>query len=265
MTSLQLTRPIAFIDIETTGLNTQQDRIVEICVIKIHPNGAEETLNSVINPNVPIPIESTQIHGITDLDVKEKPTFKEFAPELIDFIDNCDLGGFGTKFDLSVLESEFKREGIDYSKEGKQIVDVQIIYHKLEPRDLNAAHLRYCGKPLENAHRAHIDVRATIDVLESQLGQHNILPHDILGLYEFCNPKNPAWIDEDGKFAWSEGKAIINFRNKYKGRTLEFVSKNDSSYLQWIFNADFSAEVKEIANKAINGKFPEPAKSKNLA
>ena len=263
MTSLQLTRPIAFIDIETTGLNTQQDRIVEICVIKIHPDGAEETLNSVINPNIPIPIESTQIHGITDTEVKGKPTFEEFAQKLIDFIDDCDLGGFGTKFDLSVLESEFKRVGINYSREGRQIVDVQRIYHKLEPRDLNAAHLKYCGKPLENAHRAHIDARATIDVLESQLGQNNILPHDIPSLCEFCNPRDPTWIDDDGKLAWLEGKAIINFGKRHQGKTLEFVSKNDSSYFQWIINADFSAKVKDIAKDAINGKFPELAKNEN--
>lgn len=262
MTNLHLTKPIAFIDIETTGLNTQQDRIVDICIIKIHPNGTEEMLNSVINPNIPIPIESTQIHGITDADVKEKPTFEEFAKKIIDFIDDCDLGGFGTKFDLSVLESEFKRVGINYLREERQIVDVQIIYHKLEPRDLNAAHLKYCGKSLENAHRAHIDARATIDVLESQLGQHDILPRDVSGLYEFCNPRDPTWIDDNGKFAWFEGKAIINF-GKNQGKTLEFVSKNDSSYLLWIINADFSAKVKDIARNAINGKFPEPKNSDN--
>lgn len=262
MTSLKLTRPIAFIDIGTTGLNTQQDRIIDICVIKIHPNGTEEKLNSVINPNIPISIESTQIHGITDTDVKGKPTFEEFAQKLIDFIDDCDLGGFGTKFDLSFLESEFKRAGINYSREGRQIVDVQIIYHKLEPRDLNAAHLKYCGKPLENAHRAHIDVRATIDVLESQLRQHDILPRDISSLYEFCNPKDPTWIDDDGKFAWFEEKAIINF-GAHRGKTLEFINKNHPDYFNWIISKDFSAEVKEIVKKAINGKFPEPAKSEN--
>ncbi len=167
------------------------------------------------------------------------------------------MGGFGTRFDLSFLESEFKRVGINYSKEGRQVVDAQIIYHKLEPRDLNAAHLKYCGKPLESAHRADADVRATINVLESQLEQHSILPRDISGLYEFCNPKDPTWIDDEGKFAWFEGKAVINFGKKYQRKTLEFVSKNDASYLQWIINADFSSQVKEIAKDAINGKFPE--------
>lgn len=263
MTSLQLTRSIAFIDIETTGLNPRQDRIIEICVIKIHPDGTEEILNSLINPTIQIPIEATQIHGIKNEDIKGKPNFNEFAQQLINFIDNCDLGGFGTKFDLSFLESEFKRAGIIYSEEGRHIVDVQRIFHTLEPRDLSAAHLKYCGKPLENAHRAHIDVKATINILESQLEQHDILPRDVFSLHEFCNPRNPLWIDNDGKFAWFEREAIINFGNKYKGKTLEFVSKNDSSYLQWIINSDFSSKVKEIAKDAMNGKFPEPAKNKN--
>lgn len=257
MTKLKLTRPIAFIDIETTGLNPQQDKIIEICVIKIYPDGTEEILNSVINPNIPIPIESTQIHGMTDADVVGKPTFKEFAQKLIDFIEGCDLGGFGTKFDLSFLESEFKRTEINYSREGRQIVDVQIIYHKLEPRDLNAAHLKYCGKPLENAHKAHVDVRATINVLESQLEQHNgILPLDIPNLHEFCNPRNSAWIDDDGKIAWFNGKAIINF-GIHRGKTLESIYKNNSDYFTWIMRQDFSVKVKEIINNAIKGKFPE--------
>jgi DNA polymerase-3 subunit epsilon len=235
---------------------------VDICITKIRPNEEEETLNSFINPSIPIPIESTQIHGITDSDVEGKPTFGEFAQKIIEFIDDCDLGGFGTKFDLSFLESEFKRAGINYSREGRRVVDVLSIYHQLEPRDLNAAHLKYCGRPLENAHRAHIDVRATIDVLESQLRQNKSLPRDVSSLHEFCNPKDPAWIDDDGKFVWSEGKAIINF-GKNQGKTLEFVSKNDPSYFQWIITKDFSAKVKDIAKDAINGKFPEPTKSEN--
>jgi len=256
VTNLQLTKPLAFIDVETTGLNTQQDRIVDICVTKLHPDGKEETISSFINPGMPIPIESTQIHGITDDDVKGKPTFNELAPKLFDFIKDCDLGGFGIiKFDLSVLEYEFERVGIKYSKKGKQIIDVQNIYHKLEPRDLSAAHLRYCGKPFENAHKARADVRATIDVLESQLRQHVTLPRDISGLDEFCNPKDPTWIDDDGKFSWFKDNPIVNF-GTHKGKTLEFMYKNEPDYLQWMIRKDFSTEVKRIAEDALKGKFP---------
>lgn len=259
MTKLQLTKPIVFIDVETTGLNKQrQDRIVDVCAIKIFPDGREEILNSLINPEMSIPMDSTQIHSIKDVDVIGKPTFGEFSKVFRDFIKDCDLGGFGMKFDLSILEQEFKRVGVNFSKEGRKIIDVQRIYHELEPRDLSAAHLRYCGKPLENAHKANSDVKATINVLESQLEKHNILPRDIKNLHEFCNPKDPSWIDDDGRFVWFEGKALINF-GKHKGKTLEVVSKNDSSYLQWIISDDFSSKVKDISKDAINGKFPEPA------
>lgn len=251
--NLSLQRPIAFIDIETTGLNKQQDRIVDICIIKIHPDGTEEMLNSVINPNIPIPIGATQVHGITDADVKGKPTFNEFAQRLIDFIDKCDLGGFGAEFDLSILESEFKRVGINYSREGRKIVDVKSIYHKLEPRNLNAAHLKYCGKPLENAHKAHNDVRATIDILESQLEQHDI-PRDISSLCKFC--RDPAWIDDSGRFVWLGNVAVINF-GRHQGRTLQDISKDTSDYLRWIIKDNFSSEVKKIAEDAIKGIFPK--------
>src|SRR3989344_2146079 len=259
MTGLSLTKPIVFIDVETTGLNTQQDRIVDICAIKIHPDGREESLSSLINPTIPIPIEATGIHGITNSDVSEKPTFKEFSSMLFNFMQDCDIGGFGVaKFDLSVLEAEFKRANITYSRQGKQILDVQRIYHKLEPRDLNAAHIRYCNKILEGAHRAQIDVRATVDVLESQLKLYGNLPHDVVGLHEFCNPKDPTWVDEDGKFAWSGNDVIFNF-GKHIGETLQHVYKNSSDYLDWIVKRDdFSSEVKTIAANAINGIFPQP-------
>jgi len=256
MTKLNLVRPLAFIDLETTGLNTQQDRIVDICVTKLYPNGKEESLSSFINPAIPIPVESTNVHGITNADVEGKPVFGEFASQLFDFIDGCDLAGFGIlKFDFAVLESEFKRVGISFSKDGRQVLDVQNIYHKLEPRDLSAAHLRYCGKVLENAHRAQSDVKATMDLLESQLEHHTNLPHDISGLNEFCNPKDPTWIDEDGKFAWFKEDAIVNF-GTHKGKTLQSICKDKPDYLQWIIGKDFSPKVKQIAEDALQGKFP---------
>lgn len=260
MTNLKLTRPIAFIDIETTGTNQQQDKIVEICIIKINPDGTEEILDSLIDPKISIPLEATNVHGIKDVDVKGKPTFEEFAKRLIDFIGDCDIGGFSTRFDLTVLESEFKRIGVNYSTQGIGVVDVKSVYHKLDPRDLSGAHLKYCGRSLEGAHRAQVDVRATIDVLESQLQQNDFLPRDISGLYEFCNPKDPTWIDDDGKFAWLDGKVVINF-GKNQGKTLEYMSKNDSSWLRWVIGGNFSAKVKEIANEAINGKFPKSIKT----
>lgn len=256
MTKLSLDRPIVFIDVETTGLNTQQDRIVDICATKIFPDGREDSLNSLINPTISISAEATNVHGITNEDVKNKPTFAEFASQLFDFINDCGLAGFGViKFDFLILESEFKRAGITFSKDSRQIIDVQSIYHKLEPRDLNAAHLKYCGRALENAHRAYSDVKATIDVLEAQLKHHPDLPHDISSLNEFCNPRDPTWIDRDGKFAWCRSDAVINF-GAHKGKTLHSISKDKPDYLQWIIRSDFSEDVKQIAEDALNGKFP---------
>ena len=264
MTNLQLTRPIAVIDIETTGLNKQEDRIVDICITKILPNGEEETLNSIINPTIPIPIKSTEIHGITDTDIQGKPTFKEFAPKIISFIDNCDLCGFNIiGFDSYVLESEFKRAGINYSNEGRKIIDVLRIYHKLEPRNLSSAHLKYCGTALEKAHRANTDVKATIKVLESQLEKHDDLPRDVSKLNDFCNPKNPSWIDDDGRFSWFEVIAFINF-GKHKVKTIEDMHKNELDYLQWMIKEDFSHKVKDILKDAIRGKFPEPTEKRIL-
>ncbi len=259
MTNLSLIRPIAFIDIETTGLNTQLDRIVEISIIKIHPDEKEELLSSRINPEIPIPIETTKIHGITNADVEGKPTFKEFAMQISQFLEGCDLCGFGLKFDLTVLEREFRRTEINYSLNGKGLVDVKIIYHKLEPRDLSAAYAKYCGKPLQGAHNSEVDARATIAVLEAQLKSYDVLPRDIRGLHELCNPKDQTWIDHNGKFVWRGKDAIINF-GIHRGRTLQDLSKNSPDYLQWIISKDFSAEVKKIAENAINDKFPEPKK-----
>lgn len=262
MISLELKRPLAVIDIETTGLNKQEDRIVDICIIKIHPDGNQETLKSLINPTILVPIESTKIHGIKYEDVKDKPTFKEFAKDIINFIKDCDLCGFEIKFDLDFLESEFKRVGYDYSKDDRVILDIKQIYFKLEPRDLSSAYSKYCGKELRENHKAENDVKATIEVLEAQLKQHSELPHDINALQKFCSPRDPSYIDEEGKFIWYNGKATLNF-GTHQGKTLEFLSNNERDYLKWITTANFSSEVKLIVNEAIEGKFPEPNLNEN--
>jgi len=260
MEKLNLQRPLAVLDVETTGLNKQNDRVIDICIKKIFPDGKEEILDSLINPEMPIPSEATEHNGIKDIDVQGKPTFKEFASTIINFIDNCDLCGFNIiKFDLHLLESEFKRAGIDYSSEGRKVIDVLRIYHNLEPRNLSSAHLKYCGEVFENAHRAKADVQATINVLKSQLENHDEIPCDISELHEFCNPKDPLWIDSEGKIKWNNGKAIINFGSHY-GKTLEDMQKNEVGYLQWIMNKDFSLDVKSIIKDAINGDFPKMKK-----
>jgi DNA polymerase III subunit epsilon len=259
MTSLQLTRPIAFIDIETTGLNRNEDRIVDLCIIKILPGGQEEILKSLVNPTIPIPSDSTEIHGIVDADVQGKPTFKDLAQKIVKFLDNCDLGGYGVKFDLAIIGSELKRVGINYSNEGRNVIDVMDIYFKLEPRDLVAAYSRYCGKDLDGAHRSENDIKATIEVLEAQIEKYE-LPKDISSLNEFCNPKDPSWVDNDGKIKWRDGKATINF-GAHMGKSLEYMQINEVGYLQWILRGDFSSEVKDIIRESINGRFPKEVHS----
>jgi len=258
MKNLKFDRPIAFIDLEATGLNPSFDRIVELSIIKIHPDGTQESKSTRINPAIPIPAEATRIHGITDDDVADKPAFSEYAAGLRDFLDNCDIGGFGVKrFDIPMLEAEFRRAGLDFSRQGRHILDAQLIYHTLEPRDLTAAYKKYCGKHLENAHSSEADVWASLEVIEGQLNMYSELPHDVVGLHNFCNPRDVNKIDPVGQLFWSEGEVIIDF-GKHKGKSLKYVASSDSEYLQWIIHADFSEEVKAIVAKALDGEFLEP-------
>ena len=243
---------------ETTGLSVSSDRIVELAILKIHPDGTEDFRSVRINPEIPIPTAATNIHGITNEDVADKPNFLQYASSLRHFLNGCDIGGFNVqKFDLPLLEAEFRRAGVEFSRQGCCILDAQVIYHKLEPRDLASAYRKYCGKELENSHTSEADVRAAAEVLECQLDMHPELPRDVARLHDFCNPEETDWIDTKGKIIWSEGEAIVSF-GQYKGKSLKEIRSIDSEYLRWMGNADFSAEVKDIAAKALNGEFPEP-------
>jgi len=244
--------------LETTGLSVSSDRIVELAILKIHPDGTEDFRSVRINPEIPIPTAATNIHGITNEDVADKPNFLQYASSLRHFLNGCDIGGFNVqKFDLPLLEAEFRRAGVEFSRQGCCILDAQVIYHKLEPRDLASAYRKYCGKELENSHTSEADVRAAAEVLECQLDMHPELPRDVARLHDFCNPEETDWIDTEGKIIWSEGEAIVSF-GQYKGKSLKEIRSIDSEYLRWMGSADFSAEVKDIAAKALNGEFPKP-------
>ena len=168
--------------------------------------------------------------------------------------------GYEVRFDLEILGAEFKRAGINYQKGDSIVLDVKQIHFKLDPRDLSSAYLKYCGKKLENAHKAESDVKATIEILEAQLTQHNELPNDVSALEQFSNPRDPSWIDNVGKIKWHNGKAVINF-GQHQGKTLEDLAKNTPDYLQWMTKTDFSSEVKDIINEALEGRFPQPENS----
>ena len=245
---LQINRPVAFFDLETTGVNVTQDRIIEIAILKVHPNEKKESLSFLLNPGVPIPTGSTEIHGITDKDVEEKPYFKEVAEEIVVFLDNCDLGGFNcNRFDIPLIVEEFLRVGIDFDIESRKIIDVQTIFHKMEKRTLEAAYQFYCGKELTDAHSAKADTEATYDVLEAQLDKYKELDNTIDFLDKFSVHHRNA--DLMGRIVYDkENREIFNF-GKHKGKPVEQVLKQEPGYYGWMMNGDFPQYTKKVLTR----------------
>ena len=243
---LNLRNPLVFFDLETTGINIVKDRIVEISFVKVHPNGKEECKTRRINPEMPIPPESTAIHGSTDEDVKDCPTFKEIAKSLAAQIEGCDLAGYNSnRFDIPLLVEEFLRAGVDIDLNKRKFVDVQTIFHKMEQRTLSAAYKFYCDKSLENAHTAEADTMATYEILKAQLDRYpDDLQNDIEFLSKYSSFTNN--VDFAGRMVYNEdGKETINF-GKYKGKLVEEVLKNDPGYYSWIMNGDFPLNTKKV-------------------
>ena len=261
--NINLERPIAFIDLETTGLRYYTDRIVEFSVLKIKPDGTEEYKSRRVNPEMPIPSEASSVHGITNVDLEEEPTFRQLAKGICEFMDGCDLSGFNIlDFDLPLLENEFKRTGIEFSRDNRQIIDTMTIYHKRVPydpnakRNLEAAYLFYCDKELKDAHSANSDVRACAEILDGQLDMYDDLPRDVFSLCSICSSDRENYIDLVGRFVWLEQAAAFNF-GKHKGRLLREITDEYPDYLEWILGQDFSPEVTEIVTNALEREFPE--------
>ena len=251
---LNLERPIVFFDLETTGLNPKTDRIIEICVIKVHPDGSKDVKTRRMNPTIPISEESSEITGITDEDVKDCPTFRQLAKGIYDFMDGCDISGYNIlRFDLPLLIEEFKRVDIEYSMKDVEVIDVQRIYHKKEPRTLEAALQFYCNEELSGAHAAENDVEATIKVLEGQLDKYEDIGGDVRELAKFC--KDDRWVDMAGRLHWKGTEVAIGFGRK-QGSLLKDMIKTDRSYIDWILRGEFPEDTKEIIRNAIAGKFP---------
>ena len=254
---LKLDRPLAFFDIESTGVVPQRDRIVEIAVLMINPDGSTQSNVRRLNPGIPIPAGATEIHGISDADVADCPHFADIAGKLFKYLSNCDLGGYNiTGFDIPILEAEFKRAGFDFDVSGRKIVDAYNIFCKLYPRSLTSAYKFFCGKDLEGAHGAAADTNAAFEVLLGQLAKHPELPGDIAGLSEFSDLTDPDAVDKQCRFKWSGDEVVVNF-GKNSGRTLKEISENDPGFLRWIIRSDFPDDVKEIASNALIGKYPE--------
>ncbi|PSL46587.1 DNA polymerase-3 subunit epsilon [Chitinophaga niastensis] len=243
MPSLLLKRPLAVIDLETTGTNVASDRIIEIAIIKVFPDKTTQSKVKRINPGMAIPAGSTAIHGIKDEDVKDAPTFKQAAHELKQFMENCDLAGYNSnRFDIPLLVEEFLRAEIEFDVSKRKFVDVQRIFHLMEKRTLGAAYKFYCDKQLENAHSAEADALATYEILEAQLGRYDQLQVDIDSLADFT--KEEDYIDFARRLVMQGGQEVFNF-GKYKGRPVRDVLKAEPQYYDWMMKADFPLNTKQ--------------------
>ncbi|MDD4735472.1 MAG: 3'-5' exonuclease [Kiritimatiellae bacterium] len=256
--TLKLERPMVFFDIESTGLNRKTDRIVELAMIKIHPDGSRISVVFRVNPEMPISAEATRVHGITDEDVKDCKTFRQVAGDVAAFLEGCDLAGYNLiQFDVPMLEEEFKRADIGLSLKSCFVVDAQRIFYRMEPRDLTAALAFYCGEEHTGAHGALADVEATIKVLEGQIAKYTEVPEAVGPLADFCSPREAGTLDREGKLRWGpDGDVQINF-GQNKGKSLRFLAENDKSYLNWILNKDFPDDVKAVVRQALDGVFPK--------
>ncbi len=242
---LQLKNPLVFFDLETTGINIVNDRIVELSYLKVLTNGKEESDTFLVNPTIPIPAESTAIHGIRDEDVKDAPTFTELAKNLVKIIEGCDLAGYNSnKFDIPLLAEEFLRADVDIDLKKRKFIDVQVIFHKKEQRTLSAAYKFYCRKELADAHSAEADTRATYEILKAQLDHYTDLENDVEELSKFSS--HTRNVDFAGRIVLNEdGVECFNF-GKYKGQKVEDVFARDPGYYGWMISNDFPLYTKKV-------------------
>ena len=246
---LKLNRPLVFFDIESTGLNIATDRIVELCLIKVYPDGSEEAHTMRFNPEIPISPEASEVTGIYDADVADCPTFKEKATIIAKLLENSDLAGFNSNaFDIPLLVEEFIRAGVDFDVQKCKFVDVQNIYHKLERRTLSAAYKFYCNKDLVDAHSALADTRATYEVLQAQLDMYpEDLQNDVTFLADFSRRNRN--VDLAGRVVYNDqGQEVINF-GKYRGQVVAEVFKRDPGYFSWVMQGDFTQNTKQVFMK----------------
>lgn len=253
---MKLNRPLAVVDLETTGPDIATARIVEIAIVTERPDGSTDEWSSFVNPLMPIPAAASKVHGITDEQVASAPTFAQVAEEVMRRLDGCDLAGFNiARFDLPLLQAEFSRLGVLLPMEGRHVVDSMRIFHAFVQRDLAAAAKTYLGRELDGAHRAAVDARATLEVLRRQVVAHQ-LPDEVPSLAAF---KPEGAVDLDGKIVWVDSEKgplpCLSF-GKHKGHSLQWLRKNEPGFLSWMLGADFPADVKAIAKAALEGRYP---------
>lgn len=245
---LKLSKPLCVFDLETTGVQVTTDRIVEISILKVFPNGNKESLTLRVNPEIPIPLESTKIHGITNEMVQNEPTFREIAPRVYNLIKDADLAGFNSnRFDIPLLAEELIRAEVDFDLKKAQAIDVQTIFHKKEKRTLEAAYRFYCNKTLENAHSAEADTIATYEVLEAQLEQYDDLENNVNFLANYS--KHRDFADFAGYIAYNEKREEVFCFGKYKGKRVIDILEQEPGYFGWLLNADFPLYTKRVLTR----------------
>lgn len=248
---LPLDKPLCVFDLETTGTDPGSDRIVEIAVLRLEPSGEREVRTRRIHPERPIPAEATRIHGITDEDVKDAPTFRQIARSLLDLLDGADLAGFNvSRFDLPLLDREFRDCGLDLGLPQRRILDAMTIFHRKEPRNLAAAVRFYLDRDHEGAHAAEADVLATAQILEAQLERYPDLPRTVEGLDAWLRPVPEGAVDREGKFRMQGGEIVFGF-GKHQGRPLARIARESPDYLEWLLRQDFPAEARALAERAL--------------
>ncbi|MBI5440877.1 MAG: 3'-5' exoribonuclease [Deltaproteobacteria bacterium] len=248
--------PLAVFDLETTGPDRLTDRIVEVAVVRVSPDGSVAVFETRVNPGMKIPREATAVHGITDVDVADAPAFAAVAPGLAAFLEGCDVTGYNLRgFDLPLLTREFDRVKVPFSFEGRRVVDAHVINFRKEPRDLSAAVRTFVGREHTGAHSALADAIASAEVLAGQLKRYDDLPRGIDELAAFTAPVEGRWVDTDKRFVWRDGVAVFNFGGK-RGQPLADVATKNPEYLEWMLDADFPEEAKRIVREAREGRFP---------
>ena len=262
---LKLERPLVYLDLETTGVDPRNDRIVEVSLMKVFPPGPDGVSPEPVvktrrvNPGMPIPPGASAVHHISDADVADEPHFEQLARSLFELCSDCDFAGFGVRrFDLPLLAAEFRRAGLTFEYQGRHVIDGKDIFHLKEPRTLTAAYALYCGGELQSAHSAEADMLASRDVILGQLDRYDDLPGDVESLAKVGAPEaDPDAVDSEGKLKWIDGEACLNF-GKGKGKSLRELGATEDGrgLLRWIVGKDFSAEVKSIVRAALDGRFP---------
>ncbi len=254
---LKLDRPLVGFDLETTGTSIERDRIVEIALVRVEPDGTRRDFRSLVNPGMPIPPGATKVHGITDADVRDAPAFAAIAAQVVKLLDGADLAGYNSlRFDAPLLETELARVGHTVDLLSRRHLDGYVIFTLMEPRTLTAAYRKFCGAELQDAHTALADVEAALRVLDAEIAHYEQLPADVEQLSRLCNPDPDRFVDRTRKFVWNdEGRAVFTF-GKYRDRTLDEVAAENPGYLEWMLGKDFGPEVQRILRGALGGEFP---------